>query len=466
MKKLVLFFVSALVLASCASTEEESSEAAPVAEKAAEPNVHLTTEEKEKMVATLTARLAGRPLLRDTDAYSGLMYVQLINVNDTKQEELYMLYKTATGYEEEVLGLKDGEVVSLYSGALDSAKAQRSLVMRNDHYFLASTVAYEKGNDTIRKITYSHVGADQKLVMDEGLLLQTVTGADTLTNKSKNLVTKQMPTIQQYQAMVHSYKVKQQIVANDAGVISMNVPYIEAKNTLNDVYRTLTGKNYVVTNPIEPMSDEERMDLQAQIAALSLFHEDRRFGQLTDRELSEFVAKDVVHGALRFFDTQFTDVAQSTKSLEGYTYVGYNRSDLNVYMQKLFHQTPTYENVQLDGSKLPYDLIATEEYVYLPQLTHLPKAKIPIIQQLSLLQNDQLYVELAFVELHKNPKGYTEDTFFASVKNWSSDMHAAIRYSEPKRGYALVQKIDGAYAIQKLVFNDVLNFEQQRAQTK
>ncbi len=464
MKKFIVLLAAAIVLASCSSKEATPTSTENVTNAETSVELKLTSEEKEKMADALMTRLAGRPLLRDTDAYSGLMYVQLLNLNDTKQEELYLLYKTAKGYEEEVLGMKDGEVASLYSGTLASAKSQRSIVMRNDHYFLASTIEYDKDDYTMRKVAYYHIGTNKKLVLDEGLFLQTVTGSQTLTNKSKDLVTKEQPTVQQYQEMVHSYKVKQKIVANDAGTLTMNIPYIEAKNMLNDVYRKLIQKNYVVTNPVDPISDEERVDLQARIAALSLFHKDRHFGNLTNKELSEFVAKDVVHGALRFFDTSFTEVTESTKSLGGYKYVGYNRTDLDNYMKKLFNQTPTYEDVKFESSKLPYDLIATKEYIYLPQLKSLPTAKIPIIQQLSLLQDDQLYVELAFVELHNNPKGFTEDTFFTPVKNWSDEMHQAIQYSQPKKGYAIVKKVDGTYVIQQLVFNKVLDFQGQLQQ--
>lgn len=459
MKKWAWFMMAALVLSAC-QHEKEGPQAPRTAETPAEQqDVPLSAHEKQLLAAKIDARLAGRPLVCDDEEQSGVMYVELVNLNTTKQPELYFLTKTPTGYFEEIWGIVDGQLQQLYGELLTvTATTQRSFVTRNDHTFLASTVAYEKDGVKQLKSTYQHVG-DGVLLLDEGIHIELPLGSNEPTKASKNLVTDEPATLAQYEALVQSYNVTQTLLKNEQGIVSMDVPFNVANAIVDDSYRKLTGKTYQVKHDIATISAEEQQELMMYLAALSLFHEDRTMTKLSNQQLSEYAARDIVNGALRFFDVHFTEVAASLKTIEGYTYIGYNRTELDPLMKKLFGREVIWQNVSFKNSKLPQDLIVTEDYIYLPKLKQLPRATLPIIQHLVPLSAHEFYVELAFYEVANNPYGYTEETFLVPERVWSDEMRQAVIASKPKKGYALVTK-EQEFHVEKIVFGKTLKYEE------
>lgn len=451
------WLMASIVLLSACQQENEAPKAPPIAETPQQQDVKLSAKEKQLLAAKIDMRLAGRPLVRNNEEQSGVMYVELVNLNDSEQQELYFLTKTPTGYFEEVWGIVGGQVQQLYSEVLEGETTQRSLVTHNEHTFLGSTIAYEQDGMKQLTSTYQHVDGG-KLQLDAGMHIELPFGSNEPTAASKNLVTDEPATLTQYEALVKSYKVTKTILKNEQGIVSSGVPFNEANATLDESYEKLTGNTYQVKRDIATISLEEQQELMTYLAALSLFHEDRTIASLSDQQLSEYAARDIVSGALRFFDVHFTDVAESVKTLEGYTYIGYNRAELDAVMKKLFGRSVAWQDVSFKESKLPQDLIVSDDYIYLPKLKKLPPATLPIIQHLIPLSAHEFYVELDFYELANNPLGYTEDTFLVPERVWSDDMRQAVKASEPKTGYAIVKK-QQSIQIEKIVFGKTVKYE-------
>lgn len=451
--------IPALLLGACQQEEPQKAATPTTKTQKEEPQLHLSNKEKQLLAAKVTERMGGRPLVRDSEEQSGVMYADLLNLNDSKQEELYFLTKTPTGYFEEIWGLVDGQVTQLYSQMIRVTKmTQRSLVTHNEHVFLGATIAYEKDSLKQLKSTYQHVG-DQKLILDEGIHIELPLGSNEPTAASKNLVTDEPATLAEYEALVKSYKVTQTLLKNEQGVVSMAVPFNAANAKLDTIYKQLTGKTYQVKSNVATISTEEQQELMSKLAALSLFHESRTLTNMTDKELSQYAAHDIVNGALRFFDVHFTEIAESVKTIEGFVYIGYNRNELDPLMEEIFGRSVTWQNVSLKNSKLPHDLIVSKQYIYLPKLKNVPKATLPVIQHLVPISADEFYVELAFYKLGNNPLGYTEDTFLVPERMWSEDMRRAVQRSKPKKGYALVKK-DDTLQIEKIIFDETLSYNE------
>lgn len=451
--------IPALLLGACQQDEPQEKITPTTKTQKEEPQLHLSNKEKQLLAAKVTERMGGRPLVRDSEEQSGVMYADLLNLNDSKQEELYFLTKTPTGYFEEIWGLVDGQVTQLYSQMIRVTKmTQRSLVTHNEHVFLGATIAYEKDGLKQLKSTYQHVG-DQKLILDEGIHIELPLGSNEPTAASKNLVTDEPATLAEYEALVKSYKVTQTLLKNEQGVVSMAVPFNAANAKLDTIYKQLTGKTYQVKSNVATISTEEQQELMSKLAALSLFHESRTLTNMTDKELSQYAAHDIVNGALRFFDVHFTEIAESVKTIEGFVYIGYNRNELDPLMEEIFGRSVTWQNVSLKNSKLPHDLIVSKQYIYLPKLKNVPKATLPVIQHLVPISADEFYVELAFYKLGNNPLGYTEDTFLVPERMWSEDMRRAVQRSKPKKGYALVKK-DDTLQIEKIIFDETLSYNE------
>ncbi|HIX43678.1 MAG TPA: hypothetical protein H9983_10435 [Candidatus Kurthia intestinigallinarum] len=459
MKKFAWLMIPALLLGACQQEEPQKAATPTTKTQKEEPQLHLSNKEKQLLAAKVTERMGGRPLVRDSEEQSGVMYADLLNLNDSKQEELYFLTKTPTGYFEEIWGLVDGQVTQLYSQMIRVTKmTQRSLVTHNEHVFLGATIAYEKDSLKQLKSTYQHVG-DQKLILDEGIHIELPLGSNEPTAASKNLVTDEPATLAEYEALVKSYKVTQTLLKNEQGVVSMAVPFNAANAKLDTIYKQLTGKTYQVKSNVATISTEEQQELMSKLAALSLFHESRTLTNMTDKELSQYAAHDIVNGALRFFDVHFTEIAESVKTIEGFVYIGYNRNELDPLMEEIFGRSVTWQNVSLKNSKLPHDLIVSKQYIYLPKLKNVPKATLPVIQHLVPISADEFYVELAFYKLGNNPLGYTEDTFLVPERMWSEDMRRAVQRSKPKKGYALVKK-DDTLQIEKIIFDETLSYNE------
>lgn len=459
MKKFAWLMIPALLLGACQQDEPQEKITPTTKTQKEEPQLHLSNKEKQLLAAKVTERMGGRPLVRDSEEQSGVMYADLLNLNDSKQEELYFLTKTPTGYFEEIWGLVDGQVTQLYSQMIRVTKmTQRSLVTHNEHVFLGATIAYEKDGLKQLKSTYQHVG-DQKLILDEGIHIELPLGSNEPTAASKNLVTDEPATLAEYEALVKSYKVTQTLLKNEQGVVSMAVPFNAANAKLDTIYKQLTGKTYQVKSNVATISTEEQQELMSKLAALSLFHESRTLTNMTDKELSQYAAHDIVNGALRFFDVHFTEIAESVKTIEGFVYIGYNRNELDPLMEEIFGRSVTWQNVSLKNSKLPHDLIVSKQYIYLPKLKNVPKATLPVIQHLVPISADEFYVELAFYKLGNNPLGYTEDTFLVPERMWSEDMRRAVQRSKPKKGYALVKK-DDTLQIEKIIFDETLSYNE------
>ncbi len=459
MKKFAWLMIPALLLGACQQEEPQKAATPTTKTQKEEPQLHLSNKEKQLLAAKVTERMGGRPLVRDSEEQSGVMYADLLNLNDSKQEELYFLTKTPTGYFEEIWGLVDGQVTQLYSQMIRVTKmTQRSLVTHNEHVFLGATIAYEKDGLKQLKSTYQHVG-DQKLILDEGIHIELPLGSNEPTAASKNLVTDEPATLAEYEALVKSYKVTQTLLKNEQGVVSMAVPFNAANAKLDTIYKQLTGKTYQVKSNVATISTEEQQELMSKLAALSLFHENRTLTNMTDKALSQYAARDIVNGALRFFDVHFTEIAESVKTIEGFVYIGYNRNELDPLMEEIFGRSVTWQNVSLKNSKLPHDLIVSKQYIYLPKLKNVPKATLPVIQHLVPISADEFYVELAFYKLGNNPLGYTEDTFLVPERMWSEDMRRAVQRSKPKKGYALVKK-DDTLQIEKIIFDETLSYNE------
>lgn len=459
MKKFAWLMIPALLLGACQQDEPQEKATPTTKTQKEEPQLHLSNKEKQLLATKVTERMGGRPLVRDSEEQSGVMYADLLNLNDSKQEELYFLTKTPTGYFEEIWGLVDGQVTQLYSQMIRVTKmTQRSLVTHNEHVFLGATIAYEKDSLKQLKSTYQHVG-DQKLILDEGIHIELPLGSNEPTAASKNLVTDEPATLAEYEALVKSYKVTQTLLKNEQGVVSMAVPFNAANAKLDIIYKQLTGKTYQVKSNVATISTEEQRELMTKLAALSLFHENRTLTNMTDKELSQYAAHDIVNGALRFFDVHFTEIAESVKTIEGFVYIGYNRNELDPLMEEIFGRSVTWQNVSLKNSKLPHDLIVSKQYIYLPKLKNVPKATLPVIQHLVPISANEFYVELAFYKLGNNPLGYTEDTFLMPERMWSEDMRRAVQRSKPKKGYALVKK-DDTLQIEKIIFDETLSYNE------
>lgn len=451
--------IPALLLGACQQEEPQKAATPTTKTQKEEPQLHLSNKEKQLLVTKVTERMGGRPLVRDSEEQSGVMYADLLNLNDSKQEELYFLTKTPTGYFEEIWGLVDGQMKQLYGQMIQVTKTtQRSLVTHNEHVFLGATIAYEKDGLKQLKSTYQHVG-DQKLILDEGIHIELPLGSNEPTAASKNLVTDEPATLAEYEALVKSYKVTQTLLKNEQGVVSMAVPFNAANAKLDIIYKQLTGKTYQVKSNVATISTEEQRELMTKLAALSLFHENRTLTNMTDKELSQYAAHDIVNGALRFFDVHFTEIAESVKTIEGFVYIGYNRNELDPLMEEIFGRSVTWQNVSLKNSKLPHDLIVSKQYIYLPKLKNVPKATLPVIQHLVPISANEFYVELAFYKLRNNPLGYTEDTFLMPERMWSEDMRRAVQRSKPKKGYALVKK-DDTLQIEKIIFDETLSYNE------
>lgn len=451
--------IPALLLGACQQEEPQKVATPTTKTQKEEPQLHLSNKEKQLLAAKVTERMGGRPLVRDSEEQSGVMYADLLNLNDSKQEELYFLTKTPTGYFEEIWGLVDGQMKQLYGQMIQVTKTtQRSLVTHNEHVFLGATIAYEKDGLKQLKSTYQHVG-DQKLILDEGIHIELPLGSNEPTAASKNLVTDEPATLAEYEALVKSYKVTQTLLKNEQGVVSMAVPFNAANAKLDTIYKQLTGKTYQVKSNVATISTEEQRELMTKLAALSLFHENRTLANMTDKALSQYAARDIVNGALRFFDVHFTEIAESVKTIEGYVYIGYNRNELDPLMEEIFGRSVTWQNVSLKNSKLPHDLIVSKQYIYLPKLKNVPKATLPVIQHLVPISANEFYVELAFYKLGNNPLGYTEDTFLMPERMWSEDMRRAVQRSKPKKGYALVKK-DDTLQIEKIIFDETLSYKE------
>lgn len=451
--------IPALLLGACQQDEPQEKITPTTKTQKEESQLHLSNKEKQLLAAKVTERMGGRPLVRDSEEQSGVMYADLLNLNDSKQEELYFLTKTPTGYFEEIWGLVDGQMKQLYGQMIRVTKmTQRSLVTHNEHVFLGATIAYEKDGLKQLKSTYQHVG-DQKLILDEGIHIELPLGSNEPTAASKNLVTDEPATLAEYEALVKSYKVTQTLLKNEQGVVSMAVPFNAANAKLDTIYKQLTGKTYQVKSNVATISTEEQQELMSKLAALSLFHENRTLTNMTDKALSQYAARDIVNGALRFFDVHFTEIAESVKTIEGFVYIGYNRNELDPLMEEIFGRSVTWQNVSLKNSKLPHDLIVSKQYIYLPKLKNVPKATLPVIQHLVPISADEFYVELAFYKLGNNPLGYTEDTFLVPERMWSEDMRRAVQRSKPKKGYALVKK-DDTLQIEKIIFDETLSYNE------
>jgi len=459
MKKFAWLMIAALLLGACQQDEPQEKTTPTTKTQKEEPQLHLSNKEKQLLAAKVTERMGGRALVRDSEEQSGVMYADLLNLNDSKQEELYFLTKTPTGYFEEIWGLVDGQMKQLYGQMIQVTKTtQRSLVTHNEHVFLGATIAYEKDGLKQLKSTYQHVG-DQKLILDEGIHIELPLGSNEPTAASKNLVTDEPATLAEYEALVKSYKVTQTLLKNEQGVVSMAVPFNAANAKRDTIYKQLTGKTYQVKSNVATISTEEQRELMTKLAALSLFHENRTLANMTDKALSQYAARDIVNGALRFFDVHFTEIAESVKTIEGYVYIGYNRNELDPLMEEIFGRSVTWQNVSLKNSKLPHDLIVSKQYIYLPKLKNVPKATLPVIQHLVPISTNEFYVELAFYKLGNNPLGYTEDTFLMPERMWSEDMRRAIQRSKPKKGYALVKK-DDTLQIEKIIFDETLSYKE------
>ena len=459
MKKFAWLMIPALLLGACQQDEPQEKITPTTKTQKEESQLHLSNKEKQLLAAKVTERMGGRPLVRDSEEQSGVMYADLLNLNDSKQEELYFLTKTPTGYFEEIWGLVDGQMKQLYGQMIRVTKmTQRSLVTHNEHVFLGATIAYEKDGLKQLKSTYQHVG-DQKLILDEGIHIELPLGSNEPTAASKNLVTDEPATLAEYEALVKSYKVTQTLLKNEQGVVSMAVPFNAANAKLDTIYKQLTGKTYQVKSNVATISTEEQQELMSKLAALSLFHENRTLTNMTDKALSQYAARDIVNGALRFFDVHFTEIAESVKTIEGFVYIGYNRNELDPLMEEIFGRSVTWQNVSLKNSKLPHDLIVSKQYIYLPKLKNVPKATLPVIQHLVPISADEFYVELAFYKLGNNPLGYTEDTFLMPERMWSEDMRRAVQRSKPKKGYALVKK-DNTLQIEKIIFDETLSYNE------
>lgn len=451
--------IPALLLGACQQDEPQEKATPTTKTQKEEPQLHLSNKEKQLLAAKVTERMGGRALVRDSEEQSGVMYADLLNLNDSKQEELYFLTKTPTGYFEEIWGLVDGQMKQLYGQMIRVTKTtQRSLVTHNEHVFLGATIAYEKDGLKQLKSTYQHVG-DQKLILDEGIHIELPLGSNEPTAASKNLVTDEPATLAEYEALVKSYKVTQTLLKNEQGVVSMAVPFNAANAKLDIIYKQLTGKTYQVKSNVATISTEEQRELMTKLAALSLFHENRTLANMTDKALSQYAARDIVNGALRFFDVHFTEIAESVKTIEGFVYIGYNRNELDPLMEEIFGRSVTWQNVSLKNSKLPHDLIVSKQYIYLPKLKNVPKATLPVIQHLVPISANEFYVELAFYKLGNNPLGYTEDTFLMPERMWSEDMRRAVQRSKPKKGYALVKK-DDTLQIEKIIFDETLSYNE------
>lgn len=453
-----MILAAALLLGACGD-EEKTPKKTPTTQPKAEEPVALTANEKTYIANKIKERVAGRPLVRDTEEQSGVMYVDLLNINDTKQPELYLLSKTPTGYLEEIYGVTDSGTERLYEKNMKvTATTQRSIVMRNDHYFLGHTVAYEKDGYKYLESKFEHVGPNSKLVTDEGYKIELPIGTNTPTANSKNLVTDDVPTLPQYEQSVKSYKVKQVLLKNEQGVVSMNVPYNVANAKLDDVYKKLTGNTYQVKTDIATITDEDQMELMTYLAALSLYHEDRDMSKQTDKTISTYAARDIANGALRFFDVHFTDIAQSIKTVEGQQYIGYERKQLDPLIEKIFGRTVNWQDVKLKGSKLPVDMIAADDYIYLPKTDRQLKATLPVIEQLIPISDDTFYAEFALYQMKDNVTGYAPNTFLAPMRVWSDDMMASVKVVAPRKGYAIIQKAKNVH-IQKVVFGKKLYYE-------
>ena len=459
MKRFAWLVIPALLLGACQQEEPQKAATPTTKTQKEEPQLHLSNKEKQLLAAKVTERMGGRALVRDSEEQSGVMYADLLNLNDSKQEELYFLTKTPTGYFEEIWGLVDGQMKQLYGQMIRVTKTtQRSLVTHNDHVFLGATIAYEKEGLKQLKSTYQHVG-DQKLILDEGIHIELPLGSNEPTAASKNLVTDEPATLAEYEALVKSYKVTQTLLKNEQGVVSMAVPFNAANAKLDTIYKKLTGKTYQVKSNVATISTEEQRELMTKLAALSLFHENRTLANMTDKALSQYAARDIVNGTLRFFDVHFTEIAESVKTIEGYVYIGYNRNELDPLMEEIFGRSVRWQNVSLKNSKLPHDLIVSKQYIYLPKLKNVPKATLPVIQHLVPISANEFYVELAFYKLGNNPLGYTEDTFLMPERMWSEDMRRAVQRSKPKKGYALVKKTD-TLQIEKIIFDETLSYNE------
>lgn len=456
-KKLAIMLTAALLLGACGN-EKEIKPTATKQVKTAE-TLSLTADEKIAIANKIKARIAGRPLVRDTEEQSGVMYVDLINLNDTKQPELYMLSKTPTGYLEEVWGVTESGTEPLYQKNIKVTETtQRAIVMRNDHYFLGHTIAYEKEGYKHLESKFQHVGTNGKLVTDEGYKIELPIGSNTPTENSKNIVTDSVPTLSEYERAVKSYKVKQLLLKNEQGIVSMNVAYNLANAKLDDIYQQLTGHTYQVKTDIATISDEDQTELMTYLAALSLYHEDRDMSKQTDKTMSTYAARDIANGALRFFDVHFTDIAQSVKTVEGQQYIGYERAQLDPLIQKIFGRTVHWQDVKLKGSKLPADMIAADDYIYLPKTDRQLKATLPVIEQLIPMSDDTFYVEFALYQMNDDATGYAPNTFLAPMRVWSDDMLASVKIVAPRKGYAIVQKTKNVH-VQKIIFGKTLSYD-------
>lgn len=457
-KKVAMIIAASLFLGACSNDNEAASKPTPTKQVKTEETLALTADEKTAIANKIKARIAGRPLVRDTEEQSGVMYVNLLNINDTKQPELYMLSKTPTGYLEEVWGVTESGTERLYQQNIKvTATAQRSIVMRNDHYFLGHTVAYKKDGYKYLESKFQHVGTNDKLVTDEGYKIELPIGSNTPTSNSKNIVTDSVPTLAEYEQTVKSYKVKELLLKNEQGIVSMNVPYNKANATLDDIYQKLTGNTYQVNPDIATISNEDQTELMTYLAALSLYHEDRDMSKQTDETISTYAARDIANGALRFFDVHFTDIAQSIKTVEGQQYIGYERAQLDPLIEKIFGRSVNWQDVKLKGSKLPADMIAADDYIYLPKTNRQLKATLPVIEQLIPISDDTFYAEFALYQMHDNIT-YAPNTFLAPMRVWSDDMRAAVKIVAPRKGYAIVQKAKNV-RVQKVVFGKTLSYD-------
>lgn len=455
MKKFLWIIAVALLLSAC-NKEEKKQTAKP--SKQPTETLALSETEKSAFAKQINARVAGRPLVRDTEEQSGVMYVEVFNINDTKQPELYLLSKTPTGYLEEVWGVTDKGTEKLYSGEIAVTETtQRSIMMRNDHYFLGHVVAYEKEGYKYLESTFQHV-ANGKLATDEGYKIELPIGSETPTKHSKNLVTDGVPTLAEYSKTVKSYKEKQVLLKNEQGIVSMNVPYNVANAKLDDIYKQLTGNTYQVKNDVAKMTDDDQLTLMTYLAALSLHHENRDMSNQTDKTISMYAAKDIANGSLRFFDVHFTDIAQSIKTVEGQQYIGYERKQLDPLIEKIFGRTVKWKDVHLKGSKLPADMIAAKDYIYLPKTNRQLKATLPVIDQIIPISDDTFYVSFGLYQMKDSVQGYAPNTFLAPMRVWSDDMLSAVKVIAPRKGYAIVQK-DKAMHIKKLIFGKTLSYE-------
>lgn len=454
--KKLLWIVAATLLLSACGKEEETQTTKPQKEQQTE-TLALSETEKAALAKQINARVAGRPLVRDTEEQSGVMYVDVFNINDTKQPELYLLSKTPTGYLEEVWGVTDKGTAQLYSGEIAVTETtQRSIMMRNDHYFLGHVVAYEKEGYKYLESTFQHV-ENGKLATDEGYKIELPIGSETPTKHSKNFVTDEVPTLDEYSQTVKSYKEKQLLLKNEQGIVSMNVPYNVANAKLDDVYKQLTDNTYQVKNDVAKITDDDQLTLMTYLAALSLHHENRDMSKQTDKTISLYAAKDIANGALRFFDVHFTDIAQSIKTVEGQQYIGYERKQLDPLIEKIFGRTVNWQDVHIKGSKLPADMIAAKDYIYLSKTDRQLKATLPVIEQIIPISDDTFYVEFGLYQMKDDVQGYASNTFLAPMRVWSDDMLSAVKVIAPRKGYAIVQKSKNIH-VQKLIFGKTLSY--------